>query len=118
MSNFKIDVEINAPAIAEAISLLASAVAYKKEYKGQNESLKKEAPKVEVPKNTPEVKEQPKTEKTESSLTIEEVRALVTAKAKINRAKVKALLTEYGTNSVTHLAKEHYEEFYKKVGDV
>ena len=114
MSNFKINVEINAPAIAEAITLLASAIAYGEEYKGENEPLKKEVPVIETKAETAKVE----TEVIEQKTTIEEIRALVTAKAKTKKEQIKVLLAEYGAKNVTVLAKGHYDEFYKKLGEI
>lgn len=52
----------------------------------------------------------------QTDLTVEQVRAATSAKAKSGkRAEVKALLSKYGTDSVTNLDAAHYAAFYTEL---
>lgn len=55
------------------------------------------------------------TSNTASDVTLEQVRAAVTDKAKTKRTEIKDLLTEFGSKNVTELDKEKYAEFLNKV---
>jgi hypothetical protein len=51
----------------------------------------------------------------DTAVTIEQLRALVQKKAGTKKNEIKKLLSEYKTDSVTNLAKDHYFEFKEKI---
>lgn len=56
--------------------------------------------------------------KSGSTVTIEMIRAAVSAKAGTHRDQLRDKLTELGANRVTNLAPEHYEEFYSFINSL
>lgn len=71
----------------------------------------KENPKVEEVEEEAEEEEESE-EQEEETVTIEEIRKLVSSKAKDHRKVIKDKLTELEADNVTSLDKEHYSDFY------
>lgn len=60
-----------------------------------------------TPKSEKPAEEKPK----KSGVKVEDIRAVLSSKIDANRPTIKAKLTELGTNNVTNLPEEHYEDF-------
>lgn len=128
MSNFTISIEVKAPGIVEALSNLAAVMVLNKGANtsspsvGATKSIANESSAVEDTSKTeikaPGEDTSESSEPTEPTVTIEQIRAKVKEKAKVDKPAVKKLLKEYEATSVTALDKSHYDEFYKKLGDL
>jgi gas vesicle protein len=106
-----------APQFLNVLTAIATALTGpQKAVEAPKKSTKSEASKTEEVKETPVVNMADKADKvTEVKVTIEQIRQIVTDKAKTHKEKIKALLSEFGAANVSTLQKEQYPDFYSKV---
>lgn len=111
MENLHITIEIKAPAIVDAIELLALAIS------NQSKLLKPklDQPTIDEPKTkTKDKPEDPKVEGKEISEV--EIRAkFVALSKKGKKAELKKLLTDFGVEKVSDLQPDQYEAAMKKL---
>ena len=88
---------------------LPSTIEEKKEKTEQTKEVKPSKKETSQPEQKKEKK---------PSITIEEIRALASKAIKKDRDKVKKILTSFGATSVSALEEEHYDDFYKKIGEL
>ena len=109
MENLHITIEIKAPAIVDAIELLALAIS------NQSKLLK---PKLDQPTiDEPKTKDKPEDPKVEGKEISEiEIRAkFVALSKKGKKAELKKLLTDLGVEKVSDLQPDQYEAAMKKL---
>ncbi len=106
-------IKIEAPEIAKAISLLATALGGKAVSIPQ--VMEKKTPVKELEQQK-EANEDSADEK--PAITLEQVRERTSKAVKKDREATKKLLSEFGASSVSTLDKKHYEAFYEKVGEL
>jgi len=80
--------------------------------KTRKSRAKKAEPEKEPEPNPAEDQEEESADETTTSITVDQIRALVTKKAKASKTEIKAKLTELKADNVTLLKKEDYEEFH------
>lgn len=84
---------------------LDAAIGILSSFKTENKSVKEQKPvKEDKPKAEPQAE-------SDNEITVEDVRKLVSSKAKKFRDEIKAKLSEYGANNVTLLDDKHYPDF-------
>lgn len=80
------------------------------------EKSKSKKPKAAKPVKTkveePEEEEEAEEENEDSAVSVEQIRELVTSKAKTSKKEIKAKLTDLDADNVSSLDKKHYQEFY------
>ena len=115
----KIEVEVNAPELVIAIHDLAVALTVSSanvtnKLEETSQAPQKDEAKAESPKE--EVKEEPKEEvPTEQAISLEEVRAKLTALSESGKqAEAKDLITSAGAKKLTEIPKEKYAELLAK----
>lgn len=113
MSNFTVDININAPELSAAITALAVAMSGDSTQQTYlvKETVSEQAPEpAQEPK--PKAKPKPKPEqKAEPVIPLETVRAKLTALSRDGKqAQVKTLITKFGAKKLTEIPAEKYPE--------
>lgn len=98
--NIKIDLNLNAPELVEAIKSLKEEIAVNKEEKSKLLEAKE--------------KQKDKNISKETNITLETVRAKLAALAQSGKQEqVKALIQKYGGSRLSEIDPEHYEQLLK-----
>lgn len=104
--NIKIDLNLNAPELVEALKSLKEEIAGIKEGKDSAAAMPKEQ------------KDDDSAFK-ETNITMETVRAKLAALAQSGKQEqVKALIQKYGANRLSEIDPEHYEQILKEAEEV
>lgn len=116
MSNFTVDININAPELSAAITALAVAMSGDSTQQTYlvKETVSEQAPEpAQEPK--PKARPKPKPEqKTEPVIPLETVRAKLAALSREGKqSQVKALISEFGATKLTDIPAEKYGELLK-----